>query len=523
MIHGSAIICRKELLEICRDKRTLIFVLLLPMAAIPLLSAGSVKFAEKMARKRAVYVVNIAATPDSSKAYRNMVYDWFIESDIGSSLKMANSPIFKAIAGPGDSGLSIIYDEVPAEIFKDPEALQQWSHDLAINSRDMPDEKTGPASDGPVPVSMESLDSMPEEWIAKARTFYEVTIQGLGLVKFIDPSTLQEPPADFHPQDLSAELDFHPDIRRIAWAIQQRQIQGFLDTPSSLRKLHRDLKKEDEITFIYDSTIPLSNEARTRLNHAVRAYRDLVVKSRLHRLGHDESILKPVELRTDMNLATMSEEVVAQVAGFLPYMIIMFAFMGGMSPAIDMGAGEKERQTLETLLLAGCSRTELALGKFLAIFTANLTAALLSVISLGITLVTMVTDEMKEYLQIEFNPLHMTMIGILMLPMAATFAGILLALSIYARSAKEAQSYISPIMILLILPAVAAMFPDIEVDGLSAMIPLFNVSLLMREVLKGEIYPAAYMITMLSSILVATACLSYAVWQFRREQVLFRF
>ncbi len=523
MTHESLIVCRKELLEIFRDRRTLFFILMLPMAVIPLMTGGTVKYTEKMVKIRAVRTVSIAASPVSQDVYKNMIHDWFIESDIGSSLRRMNSPIFKAITGLGLPGVMTQAGRIPENVFRNPDALQEWAHDLALNSQVILDKKMRSSIDklsSPIPATFEAI---PQEVIDKARTFYYVAIQGLGLVEFVDPETLDEPPAGFHPKNPSDSLAAYPDIRKITWAIQQRRIQGFLEAPDFLRGLESDPRKSGTIALVHDSTIPLSYEARTRVNHAVNAYRDLIIRNRIGRLGHDSSILKPLRLRENMNLATVSEEVVAQIAGFLPYMIIMFSFVGGMSPAIDMGAGEKERQTLETLLLAGCSRTKLALGKFLAIFTANLTAALLSLISLGITLLTMVPDNMKEYLQIEFNLLHLGMIGLLMLPLAASFAGILLALSICARSAKEAQSYISPITILLILPGIATVLPDIEVSNTTAAIPLFNVSLLMREALKNEIYPAAYIIAMLSSVLFAAACLSFAVWQFRREQVLFRF
>ena len=233
--------------------------------------------------------------------------------------------------------------------------------------------------------------------------------------------------------------------------------------------------------------------------------------------------LNPIRLE-EVSTAGNRERMGAVVGGFLPYILLMVCLMAAMYPAIDLGAGEKERGTLETLLLAPIPRTHLVLAKFLVLFTVGLTSALLMVLSMGLVL-TMFGNRFEgslAQLVRAVGAVDLAMVGLMLVPTAAIFASILLSISIYAKSYKEGAGMISPLMMLLIVPIVVAMLPGVELNWFWSMIPLTNVSLAMKELVKGTMDYSMFWAILLSTTLIAGALLAWCRWWFTREEVLFR-
>ena len=250
--------------------------------------------------------------------------------------------------------------------------------------------------------------------------------------------------------------------------------------------------------------------------------------ARLEALGLDSpdkqsAVLEPVKLEAH-NTADMREVVGEQAGGMLPYMFIIFCYLGALYPAIDLAAGEKERGTLETLLLAPIPRVQLVLGKFLVVFTAGVVSALLSIAGLGLWLAYQgqeVGGAMGEIIK-SVSPIDLTLIALMLVPMAAMFSALLLSISIYAKSFKEAQSYSAPLNMLVIMPAVLAMLPGIELDWTWALVPITNISLAIKELIKGTMDYTMLVAILGSSVVIAGACLAFCTWWFNREDVLFR-
>ncbi|NHZ42412.1 ABC transporter permease [Massilia aquatica] len=233
--------------------------------------------------------------------------------------------------------------------------------------------------------------------------------------------------------------------------------------------------------------------------------------------------LNPIELE-ELSTAGTRERVGSLVGGFLPYILLMVCLMAAMYPAIDLGAGEKERGTLETLLLAPISRTALVLAKFLVLFTVGLTSALLMVASMGLLLAVFGGSLEGGLAQMvrAIGARDLAMVALMLVPTAAIFASILLSISIYAKSYKEASGMISPLMMLLIVPIVVAMMPGVELNWFWSMVPLTNVSLAMKELVKGTMDYRMFSAILLSTTLIAGALLAWCRWWFNREDVLFR-
>ena len=192
--------------------------------------------------------------------------------------------------------------------------------------------------------------------------------------------------------------------------------------------------------------------------------------------------------------------------------------------AIDLGAGEKERGTLETLLLAPVPRSAIVLAKFLVLFTIGLTSSVLMVVSMSALLFffgSAASPDLAAMVR-AIGVLDLAMLALMLAPTAAIFASVLLSLSIYAKSYKEAAGLISPLMLLSLLPVMVALLPGVELNWFWAMVPLTNVSLAMKELVKGTMDYRMFAVILVSTTVTAGALLALCRWWFSREQVLFR-
>lgn len=233
--------------------------------------------------------------------------------------------------------------------------------------------------------------------------------------------------------------------------------------------------------------------------------------------------LAPVLLEKK-STADQREQMGAIIGGMLPYLLLMVCLTAAMYPAIDMGAGEKERGTLETLLLAPVPRGAIVLAKFLVLFTVGMTSAVLMVGSMAALLLGF-GNSLEGNLAVMVRSITLTdlaMITLMLVPTAAIFASLLLSISIYAKSYKEAAGMITPLMLLTILPIVVAMLPGVELNWLWAMVPLTNVSLAMKELVKGTMDYRMFGVILASTTVIAGALLLLCRWWFKREAVLFR-
>jgi sodium transport system permease protein len=236
-----------------------------------------------------------------------------------------------------------------------------------------------------------------------------------------------------------------------------------------------------------------------------------------------EYVLNPVKL-DEHSTANQRARMGALIGGFLPYILLFVCLMAAMYPAIDIGAGEKEAGTLETLLLAPVARSELVTGKFLVLFTFGLAAALLMVASLGVVLrffIAKLGPAMAAVVQ-SLGAADLALVALMLVPTAAIFAAVLLAMSIYAKSYKDAAGMMQPMIIVAILPILLAMVPGVELTWMWASVPLTNVALAMKEIVKGTMDYQKFVMILFSSSVIAGALLMWCRSWFNREEVLFR-
>jgi sodium transport system permease protein len=212
------------------------------------------------------------------------------------------------------------------------------------------------------------------------------------------------------------------------------------------------------------------------------------------------------------------------MAMMLPYMLMILTVTGGMYPALDITAGEKERNTLETLLVAPVARWQIAVGKFLTVLTAGFVTMLLSVASMTISMRWGMAGMSGEGQQSMFSMSAGTLgwILLLMIPMATLFSALLVVISISARSYKEAQSYVTPLLMIVIMPAMISFVPGIELNLPLTFVPVVNLCLALKEVLLGIAKPVQILAVFGTTALYAAFMLFVATRIFDRESVLFR-
>ena len=272
----------------------------------------------------------------------------------------------------------------------------------------------------------------------------------------------------------------------------------------------------------------MGSKVEDRVQDFVEKFNDGLTAARLAKLGvlpgqKQKSLLEPVRLRKQ-GTGKIREVIGDRIGGMVPYFFIAFCFMGVVYPAIHLGAGEKERGTLETLLLAPIPRHQVVLGKFLAVFCGGIIAVLLNLASLG-TWLAIKAGELRGIIGTligSIDLLDLVLLALMLIPVAAMFAALLLSISIFARNSAEASTLISPFGIVLIVPAALAMLPGVELNWFWASVPDTNVSLAMKELLKGTMDYTMLLAIFASSTLIAGGLLFFCAKWFNRESVLFR-
>jgi sodium transport system permease protein len=310
--------------------------------------------------------------------------------------------------------------------------------------------------------------------------------------------------------------------------IVNKEVGAAVEIPEGFEN---DLARQKLDTIrIYDYKNEIKSEfAANHVEKALKKYGDKIVKDRLAARNLAVSVLNPFEIKQE-NVAPPEKVGGAAIGGFLGYFVIVLCLQGAMYPAIDLTAGEKERGTMETILSSPVSRMHLVLGKFLLVLTAALVTAALSVTSMGVSFwgsQKFHAFDSGSASDASSPQLHISVGGILSvflmaLPLAVMFSAALLTIALFAKSHKEAQSYITPLMFIVIIPAIAAMLPGVELTPRFALIPILNVSLLCKDLIAGTYHWNLIAIIFGSTCVYAAAALFLAIKMFQRESVLFR-
>jgi len=279
---------------------------------------------------------------------------------------------------------------------------------------------------------------------------------------------------------------------------------------------------QGEVTFYRKQTEERAIEAG-RIFDLIDEYEVELRELRFAGLGIDPDAYHVISVST-VNLATGKEQLAEVVGGILPYMFILFCFLGCMYPAIDLAAGEKERGTLETLLTSPVNRTRILIGKFGVVVLTGISSAAISLIGLylGVRYVSAIPAEFIDMIMTILEPGSIVLLLTLLLPLTIFFASLQLTISFIARSYKEAQSMIGPLYPVIIVPAFLGMMPGMKLTAATAVVPILNVSLATKSIVAGQTSPGIMMLVYVSLIVYASLGLFICGRTFGRESAIFR-
>ncbi|MGI6362871.1 MAG: ABC transporter permease [Bacillota bacterium] len=275
------------------------------------------------------------------------------------------------------------------------------------------------------------------------------------------------------------------------------------------------------LVLFYDNASQASQMAYSALTNIIEAYSKTVVAQRLLARDISDDLLTPVVI--DARTTEDEEEGMGKLmlSMLLPLMLVIFSISGPMGVAVDLGAGEKERGTLEPLLTTQAGRLSLLWGKFFAITVMGLLSTISSLLGLMISM--RQSGGLFQGSAVTIEPITILLIGLVTLLLTMFFGAVELSISIYARSFKEAQTYISPLMLVSFIPTYATYLLDAKnIDTYYFHIPLANITCLLKEFLAGIYNVSHIAITFAWIIIYIVAAVLFARHMFSKEEVIFR-
>ena len=474
----------REVSDQLRDRRTLFMVVLLPLFLYPIMGVGMMEMTVTFTEQpRTVMVLNADDLPEPQLIKDGRFMARFFKS-------------------PDDlDKIKVLTDDASTDATKLSESEQAFLKDVneklprieelgrLINESRQADSKQNPDKLKQISRKADELRAEISNWFEKSPVQVLVVI----------PSGLKEQVAEINRSLAAGERGMTPR-----------------ELPSHPMVLENSADEKSAIAF-------------RRVRDVLSSWEDEVLKSRLEQAELPLSISAPVDPLT-VDLAR-SEKLSANVwAKMFPALLVMMAVTGAFYPAIDLGAGEKERGTMETLLISPASRKEIVTGKFLTVMLFSISTALLNIASIGYTGKHMLSARagvQHAQADVSFPGIQPLMwVVLLSIPLAALFSALSLAFAMFARSTKEGQYYLTPLLMVTMGLMMFSLNPAVELTPFYSVLPVVGPSLLLKALILGSApggsLPFFAVAVTLSSVCYSLLALWWAIEQFQREDVLFR-
>lgn len=529
------LILMRELRDQLRDRRTLFMVAILPLLLYPAMGIGMVQMTVMFSEQpRNVVVLGTKDLPQHPQLLQGdqFVSNWFMNPADAEKLRVITDAPVAA-------------DELSPEAEKERDEILEQARDLKVDLKqhqqfldawdqllpqleqvqvqldrfkEQQKKEKSPEQRSQQPEEGDKLREEEKQLEAeqkrlteeKTRLAEEITRSNDHLSKKFAESQIQV--LILIPQNLSRELE------QVSQKLARHEPIDF-DPAVSLRPLLLENTADEK-----------SRLAFTRVQEVMDAWENAILRDRLSRARLPESL--PTPINPDVIDLAQDDQLAANLwSKLFPALLIIMAATGAFYPAIDLGAGEKERGTMETLLISPARRTEIVLGKFLTVMIFSISTALLNLASMGFTgrhMVKVVGDgAMSKIGDLSFpSPSALFWIVILLIPLSALFSALCLALATFARSSKEGQYYLTPLLMVTLGLTVFCLSPAVEINAFYSMMPIVGVALLLKGMLLSTVNAGALYVyaipVLVTSIGYSLLALWWAIDQFQREDVLFR-
>lgn len=297
-------------------------------------------------------------------------------------------------------------------------------------------------------------------------------------------------------------------------AVQNDSLDAIIEFPPDFTMTMQKMKT-CKLNLYYKSTNLL---LYARVSEKIEGIKSTLLTERIQQFDISAEALTPIAI-SKIDVASPKEQIGKMVGGFLPYIFIIFCFMGCMAPALDIIVGEKERGTIETLLTVPASHFQILMGKIICIALVGLTASLMTIFGMFTCMKFLsgipqdFVDSINDILSVKF----VLMLFAMLLPLSLFFAGTLSAIVIRTKSVKEAQSIVVPLNFMVLIPAMIALMPGIELNWKTVWFPILNIALATKQIIAGTIEISQYAVILLSLILLALLAAFASYKQFFKE------
>jgi len=281
-----------------------------------------------------------------------------------------------------------------------------------------------------------------------------------------------------------------------------------------------------DVALYYDQADPFAPIAASQVRGVLEAYLQRVVGEKLGALGYDLDELTPPLTVHAQDVATNESMGRMILSRLLPYFMVLAILTGAMGLGAEITAGEKERSTIATLLVSKLSRTEIVLGKFLSVLTVSLVSSLLSAVGLLIGVrffgggLTPATVSGTAVFQLDLPALGWMLV--VLIPLAIILAALVIIVGTYARSQREASTYLLPIYMVIVLVGMMSMTGGITFEGARYLIPVANALYALQGIIVGNLVTVNIVYTLVANVFCGAILIAAAVRLFKREAVLFR-
>lgn len=307
---------------------------------------------------------------------------------------------------------------------------------------------------------------------------------------------------------------------------------GFAEALARFRTANRDPQhsasaaKMPELPtpeLIFDAANDKSRVTNGKIRRVLSTWQRAIVRQYLTERNISPSVTDPFEIM-DVDVSVEMSRRAAFWSKVLPFVVFIWALTGAFYPAVDLCAGEKERGTLETLLSSPAARSEIVLGKLLTIMGFSSATSLLNLLSMAVTGTAVIVLQPGQF-PIGAPPLAaLAWLMLALIPISALFSALALAIAAFARSTKEGQYYLMPLLLISLPLMILPLLPSVEMNLGTSLVPITGMMLLLRALVEGQFAEVA--IYAPPVLLVTSGCcylaIRWAVDQFNNESVLFR-
>ena len=287
-------------------------------------------------------------------------------------------------------------------------------------------------------------------------------------------------------------------------------------------------KLSGEVT-IYSKNLDNFSQAQGIVSDVIDDYEDQIRNERLNDLNVDDNFINPITI-FDEDLTTNEEFAGSIIGGILAFLFIVYIMSGSMYPAIDLGAGEKERGTMETLISTNISSVDIIIGKMFSVTSSAVLTAIFSLLGFAVPLIVIflfygdsIPENAFEIISAIVNPVAIIGMFGLLIPLSIFMGAFMLAISIYSKNPKEASLLLGNAVIIFFIPAYVPLInPGIELDLVGSLIPCYSFALHTNALIAGNTDWFLYGTTLISNVIYCSIAIYVTYIMFDDEKIIFR-